>query len=262
MDQIGTEAAVVLGISQVAYLVAMATLGIRLALLARRTRQLPEALLAVHFLASCTIGYVLQGSGHAIALEPDASPALFGPILAVGHLASVIGVGSVLVFNYRVFRRGTRLGVALLAIGAALLVGGYVGYAATGGFSHGRANGFPYWVLYAGFTATSVWTLVEPLAYFAALRRRARLGLADPVVANRFLLWGIGSAARFGMLVIGLIGMLSLTGDASDIAAFAAPTFLASGAAGLAVATSYWLAFFPPRPYRAWIARRAASVAH
>ena len=256
MAELGTAAAIALGVSQVAYLGAMLTLGVRLALLARRTRHLPEVLLAAHFLLCCTLGYVLQGSGLALAMEPDVSRPLVATLLSIGNGASVLGVASVLVFNYWVFRRGTRLGQGLLAVGIAWLVAGYVGCAVSGGFWHGRPEGFWFWLLYSGFTVASLWTLSEPLLYFAALRKRLRLGLAEPLVVDRFLLWGIGSVARFAMLAIGAFSMLRLSGDASDLAAIAAPTFLGSGLAGIGVAVSYWLAFFPPRAYLASVARR------
>lgn len=257
MQGLSVATAIALGISQVTYLGAMLTLGVRLALLARRTQQLPEALLAAHFLSSCTIGYVLQSSGHALAMEPGASRTLVATLLAIGHGASLLGVGSVLVFNYVVFRRGTRLGRVLVAIGATMLIGGYAGYAVTGGFLHGRPSGFWFWLLYSGFTAIGIWTLTEPLLYYAALRKRMRLGLADPLVVNRLLLWGAGSLARVAMLAIGAFSMLQLTGKAADLAAIAAPTFLASSAAGLAVAICYGLAFFPPRTYKQAVLRRA-----
>ena len=256
MAGLGTLAAIILGISQLAYLGAMVTLGVRLAVLARRTRQLPEALLSAHFLLCCTIGYSLQGSGYALAIEPGVSHALIATLLYVGNGASLLGVTTVLVFNYRVFRRGTRLGQGLLAASIALLVAGYVGSAASGSFWHGRPEGFWFWLLYCAFTLASLWTLAEPLLYFAALRKRLRLGLAEPIVVDRFLLWGIGSVARFAMLAIGAFAMLRLTGSASDLAAVAAPTFLASGLAGIYVAISYWLAFFPPRAYLAVVAAR------
>ena len=256
MAGIGTLASIVLGISQLAYLGAMLTLGVRLALLARRTRQLPEALLAVHFLLCCTLGYSLQGSGYALAIEPGASHALVSTLLYVGNAASLLGVASVLVFNYQVFRRGTRLGRGLLAATLAVLVVGYVGSATSGSFRHGRPEGFWFWLLYSGFTVASLWTLAEPLLYFVALRKRLRIGLAEPLVVDRFLLWGVGSVARFAMLAIGAFAMLRLTGAASDLAAVAAPTFLGSGLAGIGVAVSYWLAFFPPRAYLRVVARR------
>ncbi len=257
MAGLGSAVTIALGVSQIAYLGAMLTLGVRLAQLARRTRQLPEVLLAAHFLLCCTLGYALQGSGHALAIEADASRALVATLLSVGHGASLLGVASVLVFNYWVFRRGTRFGQGLLAAGIAWLVAGYLGCAASGSFWHGRPEGFWFWLLYSGFTAASIWTLGEPLLYFVALRKRRRLGLAEPLLVDRFLLWGVGSLARFAMLAVGAFAMLSMSVEASDPAAIVAPTFLASGLAGIVVAVSYGLAFFPPRNYVAFVSRRA-----
>ncbi len=260
MAGLGTLAAIVLGISQVAYLSAMVTLGVRLAMLARRTRRVPEALLAAHFLLCCTLGYSLQGSGYALAIEPSVSRTLVATLLYVGNGASLLGITAVLIFNYLVFRRGTWLGQGLLAASIALLVAGYVGSAVSGGFASGRPEGFWFWLLYSAFTAASLWTLAEPLLYFVALRKRLRLGLAEPLVVDRFLLWGIGSIARFAMLVIGAFAMLRLAGNASDLAAVAAPTFLASGLAGICVAVSYALAFFPPRAYLAAVGARSKNA--
>jgi hypothetical protein len=257
MTVLGGTAGVVLGISQAVYLVAMATLGVRLLLLTHRTRELPELLLAVHFLLCCTLGYALQGGGHALALAPGASRALFAALLVIGHGASTIGVAAVLWFNYHVFRRGTILGRALLACGLLVLVTGYVGYLASGGPGDGLPRGFWFWWLYAGYTGASIWTLAEPLRFFVVLRRRRRLGLADPVLVDRFLLWGLGSVARFTMLAVGAVSILLLGGSVSTLAAAAGPTFVATSVAGLCVAGAYWLAFFAPAAYQRAVTRRA-----
>ena len=47
---------------------------------------------------------------------------------------------------------------------------------------------------------SSLWGAAESLRYFSMMRRRAKLGLADPLVTNRFLLWGLGiGAAMVGL---------------------------------------------------------------
>lgn len=260
MAGLGIAAQVALGVTQTAYLVAMAMLGTRLLLLARRTRELPELLLAGHFLLCCTLGYSLQGSGHLLGLEPAAPRSLVAGLLIFGHGASSIGVAAVLWFNYRVFRRGTQLGRAMLACGVAVLAVGYLGYLASGGPRHGLPQGFWFWWLYAGYTGASLWTLAEPLRFVAILRRRRRVGLADPVVVDRFLLWGLGSAARFVMLAVGAWAFLALGGSATALATVATPTFLGAGVAGLVVAGAYWLAFFPPRAYRRAVERQSRAA--
>ena len=40
-----------------------------------------------------------------------------------------------------------------------------------------------------------VWAHLECLLYYRTMRRRQRLGLADPVLANRFLLWSLWTGA-------------------------------------------------------------------
>lgn len=258
MAGFGTATAAAVGALQVVYLGAMATLGVRLLLLARRTREIPETLLAAHFLLCCVLGYALQGSGHTLALQTEGSRAS-ALLLGAGYALSLVGVGAVAGFNYWVFRRGTRLGQVLLAaVGIAMAVG-WAGWVATGGPRTARPAGAFYWILYGAYTATALWTLVEPLAYYAAMRRRLRLGLADPLVVNRLLLWGLGSLARFGMLAVGVYALLELTGSPDDVAV-AAPTFLVTGAVGLCVALAYWLAFFPPRAYLRRITAGSASA--
>ncbi|MBW2290433.1 MAG: hypothetical protein JRG90_21810 [Deltaproteobacteria bacterium] len=55
-------AALLIG-SQLVYIGVVLTLGMRLLLLAKRSRQLPEALLAAHFLLCCGLGYVVLITG-------------------------------------------------------------------------------------------------------------------------------------------------------------------------------------------------------
>jgi hypothetical protein len=89
------------------------------------------------------------------------------------------------------------------------------------------------------------------------MRRRVRLLLADPVVANRFLLWGFGAgAAGFGSALGGVVqwwtGLppLELPG-----------LMLSSSLHGLAAAIAMWLAFVPNAAYTRWVRSRAALSA-
>jgi hypothetical protein len=235
----------------------MLALGVRLLLLARRTRALPELLLGLHFVLCCALGYALAGTGHALGLDPAQPRALVTVLLAVGHAASVLGVGSALVFNWWVFRRDEGWARALaLALGAAL-AGGWIGYATSDHLASGAPSGAGYWLLYAAYTSVGLWVLVEPLRFWRTMRKRQRLGLAEPRVVDRFLLWGVGSAARFAMLLVGAVAMTQVTGAASDVAALAPLSFLGSASFGLVVAGAYWLAFFPPQAYRRFAAKRA-----
>ena len=81
------------------------------------------------------------------------------------------------------------------------------------------------------------------------MRRRVRIGIGDPLVANRFLLWGIGTLATL-LVALLYIGM-QLRGH------YELPASLigVSSTLVLASAIAEWLAFLPPRSYRERFAR-------
>jgi hypothetical protein len=89
------------------------------------------------------------------------------------------------------------------------------------------------------------------------MRRRVRLGLGDPVVANRFLLWGIGAGAAGLGSFIGVAGQLA-TGAAGTQSSW---SMLSSSCHGLIAAIALWLAFVPPGFYRRFIEKRSAGSA-
>jgi hypothetical protein len=246
-----------LGASQTVYLGVVLTLGVRLLLLARRTRQLPEAMLATHFLLCGGLGYLLSVTALAAARHPGLlPPGLVSTSVAAGHLSSCTGVFGAMAFTYLVFRRGSAWGRALLALGATTMAVGYVGYGSTGGFTHGSFQGLWFWLFYGTFIAAAVWVMAEPLLYRRRLRRRLRLGLADPVVVDRFRLWGIGSGFRLLML---LGGWAAGDVDFAQSTALLPPQTIALlvlvACVGLGLACCYWLAFFPPAGYLRWVQR-------
>jgi hypothetical protein len=254
--------AVLLGVSQLVYVVIVLTLGIRLALLAKRARKVPEALLCVHFLLCCSLGYLLLGIGIPAAYQPGFLPTwAIAPLIAVGHLASSVGVWTGVAFNWLVFRREVAWARLLVWLSAITLAAGYVGAALSGGFSRGTLEGVWVWLIYGTYTAAAAWVMLEPLRHYTVMRRRLRLGLADPLVANRFLLWGGGSVCRFVMLVTGALPTLLVRHIPPEIwPTVVSITLISVAIAGLGVSVSYWLVFFPTRAYARLITRRHAAV--
>lgn len=251
MVGVGAGLATLLGSSQLLYLAVMLTLGVRLLRRAVRGRQLPESLLAVHFLLCCSVGYLLLVTGLSAARDPALLPAAFVPwLLGVGQLCSCVGVLAGIAFNQLVFRRDTAWARGLVALAAFGLAAGSVGYGLTGGFVDGRAQGFWYWLFYGTYIAGAGWVMVEPLRYHREMRKRLQLGLAEPLVVNRLLLWGVGSVFRF-LMVTG--GAVLSAGFGEQHTVRASPALAISlvviALLGLGVAGSYWLTFFPPRRY-------------
>jgi hypothetical protein len=253
----GLALGALLGISQLVYLGAMATLGGRLLRRARRSRELPEGLLALHFLLCCTVGYLLMGGALAAVRQPGLLPSAVIPVLlGTGQVLSGCGVWAAVAFTWLVFRREQAWARHLAAGFAAATVAGWAGAALGGGFGGDVENAW-FRAQYALYTAAAVWVLYEPLRYWRLVRRRLQLGLADPILVNRFLLWGGGSVLRFAMLVAGGIPVV-WPSTAADMRA-GSVVLCATAVLGLGVAAAYWLTFFPPASFTRRLARRAAG---
>ena len=122
------------------------------------------------------------------------------------------------------------------------------------------------WSTFRG--AALVWALLECAAYHRRMRRQLSIGLADPVVANRFLLWSlwIGGTAVLPLSGLGL-RILAAMGWVADYTVTREPSFgtyvfaalIATGLVTAAVAL--WLSFSPPGAYKRWIQRRGEALA-
>ena len=105
-----------------------------------------------------------------------------------------------------------------------------------------------------GYAASFLWTAVEGLVHHRSALRRLALGLADPVVANRFLLWGLFGLMATGINVTSALGnLLGLDPTRSPVVLF--PMGVLGGFASIAMS----LAFFPPAWYVGWLRGNAKA---
>jgi len=111
-----------------------------------------------------------------------------------------------------------------------------------------------------------VWPFVECLRYARLMQRRVPLGLADPALADRFMLWSLwtGVLSVFaGLAILARVWALAtgspISGD-PELARWLVPIMVVVGCTAMAVAAiAVWLSFFPPRVYLARLeARRPA----
>jgi len=220
--------------------------GVRLLLLARQTRQLPEFTVGLGFFLVALVGYPLG----LIALAPQA-PVQWAPTAhALAHAATGVGSISIFVFTWRVFRPEERWASALawtcmlgLVVCAVVAIGDSL--TTTPGqrpidsalVPRQLIVGLSYW-----------WTAAEGLRWFGLLRKRLALGLAEPLVANRFLLWGVSGVFAGSAIAVSTWRMVVTGGSPNDAVAM-----LAIGVGGFTTSISIYLAFTPPRAYRAWI---------
>jgi len=225
------------------FLGASAVVGVRLLLLARRTRRLPETALGLAFVLAGTLGYALlflsaQGAqGGAVLGLP--APWLRG----AGIGSTALGSAGLWVFTWRVFRPRARWALALCALGIVAALVGIAGEGLSTGFVRSERGPW-FWLGFAGRSLPFAWASLESLLYHRRMARQAVLGLGNPGVQRRLLLWGVGSGAAAGIFAVGAATLL-LTSAPSP---FARPlSSIAASGLGLVAAVAFWQAFFPGR---------------
>lgn len=212
--------------------------GVRLLALARRTKGTPELTIGLSYLFAGFLSCLLTLAATELARTGSPSVA---PVQAANDVAQHAGNVCLVLFVWLVFRPGTALGRALGLGATAAIVASLAGNLATLGAG----------VAPTAFDASSIvlriaiyaWAAAESFGEYAAARRRVRLGLADPLVANRLLLWGVGTGCVLLLWLEALWRLASGGGGASA----SYPTI---AVLGLTCALTSWLAFFPPAAWR------------
>jgi len=230
--------------------------GATLLVRAARTRQLPEFAVGLGLFAFYALSRPLSIAAAVLGDSVGSGAQLL--LLTGSTIGSGLGLFGLLLFTWRVFRQRSRAGTAAFA---AAVVGILVTrFGITSDFlavPESRVPSFadsPLWVgaSVALWTAAWFWASGESLHYHAMLRRRLRLGLADPVVANRFFLWGLGCGVA-GCVSASLIATTAL---GMDVHNHPLPQLLLSISGSVGPVTWY-LGFMPPDAYLRFIRRRA-----
>src|SRR5690606_30936279 len=158
---------------------------------------------------------------------------------------------------WRIYRP-TSWGAAVVSLlGVAAVVAALVAEGRATGFDTAAWRGLGWHVARRGLqVGCLLWGAGEALVYWRRMRRRVALGLADPLVADRFLLWGIGAGAA---------GLGSAIGTAVQLVSGRAPleqswVTMSSSLHGLVAAVALWLAFLPPAAYRRRVRARATGA--
>lgn len=223
--------------------------GLRLLMMARRTRQLPEFLVGLAFLTGGLLG---RGPVVAAVSATSLPEVLRVALFMGGRFLTVICCLSIGLMAWRVFQRDQAWAKALfLVLLAVLAVDCAIDVFALrpGAVLHDNVG---FWIGISAKTFAFAWVSWEALRYYAILRRRIPLGLADPVVANRIVLWGVAAGLMGSMFPVTSLAQMTTGLGERDPA-----LMMIQSVTGLAVLTCVILAFFPPRAYVERIARRA-----
>jgi hypothetical protein len=247
--------------SQLVCLLAAIAIGGRLFHLHLRTREPPELLLGIQFVVGQGIGYVVLVAGITAISKPGADIETCTAMVAGGWALVTFGLMAMVSFNYFVYRQDSAWGLPLMFGFWALFWVGYLARGWIGQYSDPKQFEGVWFALHQGTTlAAGIWSLAEPIRFHGLMKKRLALGLADPMVTNRFLLWG--SAAIFSCMMIAM----SITPafysrlDPSLVPIVSTGTLILMTVCGTCAMGLYGLTFFPPRAYAAWVTKRASRV--
>lgn len=248
-----------------------ATIGARLLWRARRGGRGPELWLSGYFLlgaffsslVSITVYSSLGGGG----LELDDATA--SRLLALFTFTSSVACLCVYAFTWRTFRADAAWPPALVGLAALTFAGSWLHQLTTGGFVVQVVPGPAYWIERTAYCVGFAWLTLESLRYFGRLRKRVRIGLADPLLTHRFWLWGIWAGATLALSLSDLCARIAYvwtTGETEVLLVDEAlsiiyVTVAITALVGSLAAACLWLTFFPTRRYVGWVTAHYAAAA-
>jgi hypothetical protein len=240
-------------------------IGLHLLRVARASGAVPDRLLSAFFLLIAA-GVVPRMTAVDMATSGAGVSEASMWLNAVAHLTIGSGLVCLVAFARKVFRpkAGWAKGlVVAVALGLLALAGvSLTSVEASTGSS-------PAAIAFNGIGAISLmWTFVECVSYYQQLRKRRALGMTDPVVANRFLLWSLWTGAisiqaammavlRAGLWWSGAGEVIAEGGDPGGnwLAIIDSTKAMLIVVAPTAVISVY-LSFSPPARYRSWLRSR------
>jgi hypothetical protein len=207
--------------------------GVRLLLLWRRTHETPELAIGVTLTAG---GFSFGLAIAALSLPelPRFAAALIETIAGFSaHLASA----ALALALRHIFRPGERWARTLQISLTVALAGAFLLRLVDPlAFPPPAFVFWPYTLLGAGIYA---WSVVEAFRCYQETAQRERLGLAEPGVARRFLLWAVAGAAALGIFLLAMVERALQAGAMSPL------SIMVMSLLGLVAAVGLSLAFFP-----------------
>jgi hypothetical protein len=227
------------------YMLTITVVGVRMLMLARRTHGMPELLLGLSLLLGGMFGASLEV--FVMCSLPTLEPLLAGRLLLVAKLSGGLGITLHNLFIWKVFRPEDGWGALGFGLLTALLAVVLFGLQLSGSFATGVVT--PHWfaIELVVRVAAPLWLSLEALRWWGLMRRRGRLGLGDPLLANRFLLYGLAALLGVAMMLTSIVGQTADPEGPATVANIA--LFLLFGS-GMGASACYALAFFPPAAYR------------
>ncbi len=234
-----------------AFAVSSVSVGVRCIVRGVATGAVPELSVGVGFVVGVLFGYVPESLATSTELF---SQELSSTILASTQVAIRVAAIAVMVFTLSVFGGGRPVRWAVFGSLVVALVASWVAFPSYLAQAETPRDALWYEVFSVARSLAVAWGAAESFAYYRMAVRRRSLGLSDPVVTNRFLLWAIGLASLTGLMASTTLA------KAVGVDPTAYTWLLLESSMGLVGAVALWLAFFPSRRYRDFI-RGSAQAA-
>ena len=244
---------IIAAIGGLSFIVTSLVTGARMLMLWHRTRQLPEFVLGLGLFMMGGLGYPLTLLAEFGSFLPDgARTALVG----ANYLNTIFGQILVVFFTIRVFRPTSLWARGSLFVIAGLFGAVFVNHVVAYGLRPVALGGVPAPSAQTLLTVLCLaWAGLESFLYSLKLRRRRVLGLADPLLVNRVLLWAVGMFCA--ATITGVSAAFNILGIAFNTSTIG---ILTTGLMGTGCAASVWFAFFGPAWYVRWVRGGAGAV--
>ncbi len=216
----------------------------------RRTRMIQELCIGANVLAIATGGLILTVLG-VVGSKTGQTPPVFW--YALGLFALVIHVAALFGGTWKIFRPQERWPLFFVSAGTGLAVVWMVSallFIGTGEWLAARSM-----LLLTVRGVGMTWAAYECLRYSTMLRKRAAIGLGDPLIAHRIWLWGAAALAALFPIVLDLASW-ALSGQPLAATPMGLHTM---SIFGLISICGIGLAFFPPAVYVRMIEHRTAA---
>jgi len=230
-------------LSMLIALIITLAMGVRLLLVARRTRGLPELLFGISFLTG-GLGQAFGQIGHRLIWNTPGPFATTMNTVLFGLV--VVATTSLYAAIWRVFLADSTRGKVVFALGSGLAILGFAMRIHSGDFATMKVDSDGNLLFTVTRVALFIWGALEAFHQSSMLTKRAKLGLADAVAANQIWLWGIAAVFSIGLTtVIGHSTIVLHRSPLEDPFGTALVMLCVFGSAG-----AMWCAFFPPKRLR------------
>jgi hypothetical protein len=235
------------------YIGVTTVVGSRLLWLGLRTHHRPEVLLGAGSVLVGTVGLPLSFVSGFGGASGEVHVALW----SASELVTQVGILCFYGFTQQVFRPGVtwaRAAIVLAAVALPVCLAGATHALAAAPPEMLSAQATGGWLLFCqfGYGGAFVWSAVEGLSNYSSARRRVAIGLLEPAVANRFLLFAIFGLCGAGIVLANAAAILLGHNIATSLV-----VLIPSATLSLASSVVLLLAILPPPWYRARLNRTA-----